>query len=230
MPIPEHSLKLAIVIPWWQVAVILVGFPLLYLGNNFTPWSKGLFVKRDHGYFTPLWCSILLLHWASVALVVIFLNQAGGGLKDIGLQLSTGKVEVMFGIFLVVATALVLLRQSRPADDPLRLPADMPPLLPVTLGERAFWIFASASAGICEELVYRGFGICALRGNGVSIWLAVILVSLAFVLIHGLWGLRRFWHYFIVGVLYSGLFLWVQSLTPGIWIHSLWDMLCMLAG
>jgi membrane protease YdiL (CAAX protease family) len=131
---------------------------------------------------------------------------------------------------LVVAAACVLLRQTRPVDYPSRVPADMQILLPVTFGERAFWMFASASAGICEELVYRGFGLCALRGNGVPTWLAIILVSLAFVLIHGLFGLRRFRRFFTVGVLYSSLFLWVHSLTPGILIHTLYDMMFILAG
>jgi membrane protease YdiL (CAAX protease family) len=230
MIIPEHSMKLAIALPWWQVVAILVGFPLLYLANNFTPWSRGLFVKRDHGYYLPVFGSILLLHWLSVALVMVFLAQAGGGLKDIGLDLSASEAAVMLGIFIVLATVFVLFRQTRPTTYLFRIPADMPPLLPVTLGERSFWMLASATAGICEELVYRGFGLCVLRGNGVPAWLAVVLVSFSFVLIHGLWGLRRWRQYFIVGVLYSGLFLWVQSLTPGIWIHTLWDMVFIFAG
>jgi hypothetical protein len=230
MVIPEHSMKLAIALPWWQVMTVLVGFPLLFLGNNFTSWSRGLFVKRDHKYFLPLFGSILSLHWVSVALVIIFVNEAGGGLADIGLQSSGGKTAVMLGIFMVVATTLVVFRQARPAVYLFRVPADMPPLMPVTLSERAFWMFASASAGICEELVYRGFGLCALRGNGVPTGLAVVWVSLSFVLIHGLWGLRRWRFYFTVGVLYSGLFLWVQSLIPGMWIHTLRDMVFVLAG
>ena len=149
---------------------------------------------------------------------------------DIGLQLSAGKAAVMAGGILVVATACVLLRQTRPVDYPSRVPAEMQLLLPVTLGERVFWMLASASAGICEELVYLGFGLCALRGKGVPTWLAIILVSLAFVLIHGFFGLRRFRHFFIVGVLHSSLFLWAHSLTPGILIHTFYDMMFILAG
>jgi hypothetical protein len=40
----------------------------------------------------------------------------------------------------------------------------------------------------------------------------------------------RWRFYFTVGVLYSGLFLWVQSLIPGMWIHTLRDMVFVLAG
>jgi hypothetical protein len=121
LAIQEHPLKLAIALPWWQIVTVLLGFPLLYFVNHFTPWCKGLFVKRDHGFFIPFYCSILVLHWISVALVVMFVWQAGGGLTDIGLQLSAGKAAVMAGVFLAVATTLVLLRQTRPANYPSRL-------------------------------------------------------------------------------------------------------------
>jgi membrane protease YdiL (CAAX protease family) len=163
-------------------------------------------------------------------MVIGFLGEAGGGLRNIGLAFSPASAAMMLGIFILAAVALVLVRQTRPANYPSRLPAEMPPILPVNLGERIFWMFASATAGICEELVYRGFGLCALRGIGMPAWVAVVLTSVAFVLVHGLWGLRRFWHYFIVGALYSGLFLWVHSLAPGMWIHTLYDMVFIFAG
>jgi uncharacterized protein len=226
--VQEHTLKFAIALPWWQVAIILVGFPMLYMGNNFMPWSKGLFKERNHRYFFPFWGSIALLHWFSVILVVAIVRQAGGQLRDIGLELSADKFGMMLGGFAIIGAVLVLWRQSASTSHRSRFPETLLPLLPATMGERAFWVFMSFTAGFCEEIVYRGFGICALRGNGVPAWLAVILVSIAFVFIHGLWGLRRFPYYFVVGLLYSGLFLWAQSLTPGIWIHTLKDMIIIL--
>lgn len=231
VPIQDAPLKLAIVLPPWQVAIILVGFPLLYLANSYTPWSKGLFVNHDHNYYIPFLSSILLLHWVSVAMLVIFISRAGGHLQDIGMQLSPGKVAMNLGMLAAIGTALVLVRQNQPASyHPTHLPATVSLLLPVTLGERGFWMLTSLSAGICEELIYRGFGICALRGIGVPTWMAVPLAAIAFVLIHGLWGLHKFWFYFVIGLLYSGLFLWLRSLTPGIWIHTLHDMVFILAG
>lgn len=193
------------------------------------PWAKGLFKERNHRYFFPLWSSIAALHLASVGLVVLFVRQAGGQLDDIGFKMLAPQFAMTLGTFALIGMVLVLWRQSVPAARKSRLPEIMLVILPATLGERVFWIFMCVTAGLCEELVYRGFGICALRGNGVPAWLAVILVSVAFVLIHGLWGLRRFPFYFIVGLLYSALFLWIQSLTPGIWIHTVWDMVFILA-
>jgi len=220
----------SISLPWWQVAIILVGFPILYLCNYFMPWSKGLIKERNHRYFFPLWCSVAVLHWASVGLVVLFVRQAGGQLSDVGVKMSASQFAMMLGAFALIGTVLVLWRQSASANHKSRVPEIMLIILPATLGERVFWMFMCVTAGVCEELVYRGFGICVLRGNGVPIWLAVTLASIAFVLIHGLWGLHKFWFYFVIGLLYSGLFLWLRSLTPGIWIHTLHDMMFILAG
>jgi membrane protease YdiL (CAAX protease family) len=228
-PEQEHTLKFAIALPWWQIAIVLIGFPALYLCNYFTPWTKGLFKERNHSYFFPFSCSLAFLHWASVGLVVLFVTQAGGQLSNIGLKMSSSRFVMMLGAFALIGAVLVLWRQSAPANRKSRLPEIMLVMLPVTLGERVFFVFMCVTAGICEEVVYRGFGICALHGYGVPMWLAVIFVSIAFVMIHGLWSVRwLFLPYFIWGVLYSGLFLWAQSLTPGIWLHTLWDMVIVL--
>jgi hypothetical protein len=96
MDIQEHPLKLAIVLPWWQIVTVLLGFPLLYFANHLTPWCKGLFVKRDHAFYIPFYSSILLLHWISVAVVIMFVWQARSGLMDIGLHLSAGNVTGHF--------------------------------------------------------------------------------------------------------------------------------------
>ena len=228
MPTPEHF-PAGISLPWWQVGVVLIGFPALYLGNYFMPWTKGLFKDRDRRHFFPFWGSIAFLHWASAGLVVLFVRQAGGQLSDVGFKMTASQFATMLGAFAIIGAVVVLLRKFAPANRASKFPKIMRLMLPATLGERVFWLFMCVTAGVCEELVYWGFGICALHGDGVPSWLAVILVGIAFVMIHGLWGVRRmFWQYFVIGALYSGVFLWVHGLTPGIWFHTLWDMMIVL--
>jgi membrane protease YdiL (CAAX protease family) len=97
---------------------------------------------------------------------------------------------------------------------------------PVTTVERLFWIFMSFTAGFCEELVYRGFSIRALQGRNARTWLAVVLATLAFVLMHGInvISLFPFLTIYIAGLLFSFLFLWRRSLIPGICLHALFDL------
>ena len=210
-----------IALPLWQVIQMLVGIPLLYVANSLLPWSIGLFHRHEHAFFFQFWGSIALLHWGSVAYVLFLLNRAGRHLTDIGLHLSRARVSAMIGIPLVVGLTLTVLHQTSSGDH-----ASSSPVLPATTGERLFWIFISLTAGFCEELIYRGFGIRALQGRKMRTWLAVGLATLAFFFMHGIWAvaLPSFLIIFIAGLLFSALFLWRRSLVPGVCLHALIDM------
>lgn len=216
----------AVALPRWQVLFVLVGLPVIYVANSFLPWSVGLFAQRDRTYYLPFWGSVALLHWVSVVLVVVFLKRTGGRLKDIGLDLSAGKLVAMVAIPVAIGVTLALLRESWPASE--EPPSARRMLFPLTLGERMFWVFMSFTAGFCEEFVYRGFGIRTLQGRGMRTWLAVLLATLAFVFVHGLAGLFLFPVYFIAGLLFAALFLWRRSLVPGICLHALVDVAAIL--
>jgi membrane protease YdiL (CAAX protease family) len=222
MSTSASSPTFATALPRWQVLLVLVGLPALYLANSFTPWSMGLFVRQEHAFFLPFWSSVAVLHWLSVALVLVLLARAGGRLKDIGLDLSLGNALVMIGPTIAAGAALVLLREHwSPSEGP---PPERNAMFPATRGERVFWVFMSVTAGLCEELIYRGFAIRLLQGRGLRTWLAVGLATLSFVFVHGLAGLFLFPIYFVAGLLFAALFLWRRSLVPGVCLHALYDV------
>jgi membrane protease YdiL (CAAX protease family) len=213
-------------LPLWQAMLVLVGLPAVYLANSLLPWSTGLLQRHDHAFFLQFWTSIAVLHWSSVALVLVLLKRAGRRLADIGLDLSPLRIAVAVGIPVVVGVSLTVLIEMSganpgPPSDPSAVVA------PATFGERLLWIFMSVTAGFCEELIYRGFGIRALQGRNVRTWLAVGLAALAFVLMHGINVIAPvpFLTIYIAGVLFGALFLWRRSLLPGICLHALIDML-----
>jgi membrane protease YdiL (CAAX protease family) len=82
----------------------------------------------------------------------------------------------------------------------------------------------SLSAGFCEELVYRGFGIRVLQAHGWRTPMAVALPTISWVVVHGVGGLLYFVPHFIVGLLFAGLFLWLRTLAPVMVVHSLIDL------
>jgi len=129
MPMPEHF-PAGISLPWWQVGVVLIGFPALYFGNYFMPWTKGLFKERDHRHFFPFWGSIAFLHWASAGLVVLFVSQAGWQLADVGLKMPASHFALMLGAFAVIGAVVVLLRQSAPHNRASKFPEMMQLMLP----------------------------------------------------------------------------------------------------
>jgi membrane protease YdiL (CAAX protease family) len=214
----EATSPFAVVMPRWQVLLVFLGLPVIYVTNSFLPWSVGLFAHRDRDWYLPYLGSVAVLHWASTALVISFTWRAGGQLEDIGLDVSGRKLAMMAGLPVVVGAVFILFRENWLAS---RETATLPMIFPTTLGERVVWVFMSLTAGFCEELVYRGFGLRVLLGRGMHTWLAVLLTTLAYVLVHDLSGVFLFPLFFVVGLLFAWLFLWMRSLVPVVCLHAL---------
>jgi membrane protease YdiL (CAAX protease family) len=213
-----------ITLPLWQVMLVLVGLPAIYLANSLSPRATGLLQRHEHSFFFQFWSSIAVLHWGSVAVVVVLLNRTNRRLADIGLDLSPRRVA-MIGIPLVVGLALIVWHEvSSISHGPASVPSSV--VSPATTGERVFWVFMSFTAGFCEELVYRGFSIRVLQWRNMRTSQAVALAALSFVLMHGISVLRLppFLIIYIAGLLFSALFLWRRSLVPGICLHTLFDL------
>lgn len=224
MSTPGTKSPTVIALPAWQLMLVLIGVPALYLANSLLPWSIGLFQRHDHAFFLDFWCSIAVLHWGSVALIVMLLKRSGAQLTDIGLDPSPLRLAAMVGIPLMVGLALTVLRETAASNH--GSVSEPSAVLPATLGERLFWIFICLTAGFCEEMFYRGFSIRMLQGRNVPTWLSVGLATLAFFFMHGFWALAlsAFLTIFIAGLLFSALFLWRRSLVLGVCLHALIDV------
>jgi membrane protease YdiL (CAAX protease family) len=122
---------------------------------------------------------------------------------------------------------LIGLRQAAPVHaDP---PGDWRFYYPFTLAERSLFIFVAISAGFCEEVVFRGFAISALKQRGWKTWQAVLLATLSFIGIHGIAGIFLSPFLFVAGLFYAGLFLWRRNLTLAIYVHTLFDLMSVAA-
>jgi len=221
----ENAGQASLRLPVWQIGLVLVGFPLLYLLNSFAPWSVRLFGRGDRAAFVPFFASILTLHWLSAATVLLLLRRANASLAQLGLRVSGKRALVLAGKVVTVGVVVVAVRALAGYD------AARPHVLvffPKGFAENLFFVPVAISAGFCEELVYRGFGIRALVGRGLRIWQAVILSSFSFVFIHGLGGLYVFPVFFAGGLLYAYLYLRHGNLLRPMIIHSLGDMTAIL--
>jgi membrane protease YdiL (CAAX protease family) len=104
--------------------------------------------------------------------------------------------------------------------------ADIPGLLPNTAAERAGWVVVSLTAGVCEEVLFRGFLIGFLHTGGFGLPLAAALVvsSLIFGLGHVYQGLRGVLATTVGGLVFGLLFLLTGSLLACIVLHVLLDL------
>jgi membrane protease YdiL (CAAX protease family) len=102
-------------------------------------------------------------------------------------------------------------------------------LLPVSLVEYLPYSALAITAGVCEEFVYRGFGIAALSRAGVPVWLAVIMSSILFGLAHAYQGRSGILSTGIFGVLLAIGRLWLGSLVPVMMWHAGLDLAAGIA-
>lgn len=102
-------------------------------------------------------------------------------------------------------------------------------LLPVNLLEYLPYSALAITAGVCEEFVYRGFGIAAISRAGLPLWLVVGVSSILFGLAHAYQGRGGIVSTGIFGVLLAIGRLWLGSLIPVMMWHAGLDLAAGIA-
>jgi membrane protease YdiL (CAAX protease family) len=130
---------------------------------------------------------------------------------------------VTTGQGLACVRSAVRRRQVAPAFARLRF------LLPVSRAERRWWIVLSLTAGICEELLYRGYLLAFLLGQfhgGVHLGVPVAwgLSALAFGLAHLYQGWRGMLASTAMGLVFGLLAIGTGSLFLPMALHAIIDL------
>ena len=110
-------------------------------------------------------------------------------------------------------------RCTRKSQDVVQQMQSLHWILPVSRSERNWFVFGlSTSAGICEELLFRGF-LLAYLSNYMSMPIAVLLSSLLFGLGHLYQGWQGVLRTAVMGLIFAGIYLWSGSLFIVIALH-----------
>lgn len=211
-----------------KIIIALIGFPMLYMVNSYMPWSKGI-MAGDRDFYISFWFSIIVLHWSSAFCCYYFGLKSGFKLKDFGLSLSKRKIVIALSAYFILAITLVIITTWNSSTDieTSKLDNIVYNFYPLKLSDRILWIIVALTAGVCEEFVYRGFGVTALKTKKMSNWLVVLLTSVSFVFIHGLAAFEMFPFYLIFGIFFGIIRLWRKSIFLNIVIHTLIDLSVM---
>ncbi|HEV8718871.1 MAG TPA: CPBP family intramembrane glutamic endopeptidase, partial [Candidatus Binatia bacterium] len=200
---------------------IITIFEYLLPGSLLNAYSRPGFVLH--------WVIVLGLHWIGVLVVVFFLRQGGATVSTIGLGTPTTQVSAVFGILLLLGVGFLVFRVYSSHGDILTpIGAKLPLQYVSTTFERGCWIAISLSAGFCEELVYRGFGIAALKHLGVPLWGAIIASSISFMFIHGIGPIPLMAGPFVGGIGFAIIYVVSKGLLPVMVIHAGSDLLAIL--
>jgi uncharacterized protein len=98
-------------------------------------------------------------------------------------------------------------------------------ILPHSKEDKRVWTYVSWTAGITEEIIYRGFLIFALFQlfPGLSIWPVLILSSLLFGLAHTYQGILNVIKTSLFGLFFAILYIGLDSIVPLMILHFLID-------
>jgi uncharacterized protein len=222
----EESLS-APIAPVWHTAVLLIVLLMISAGSKIFPGLGAGFRARGHllGYTVMIcieWATLVLV-WCGIRSRMTMAELIGGTwprfssmLRDLGIAVG---YLVIANLILIVAAHLL---QAKPTEAMKRL-------LPHGRTEIALWLLLSLSAGICEEIVFRGYLLRQFTAFSRNRTLGIVAQALLFGAAHGYQG----WKYMLViavyGCLFGSLASWRRSLRPGMIAHFLQDSVAVFA-
>ncbi|HEV2131521.1 MAG TPA: CPBP family intramembrane glutamic endopeptidase [Longimicrobiaceae bacterium] len=160
--------------------------------------------------------------WALAGITYAAARASGFSLESVGLVMLPPVPLLLWSLAATLAGLAILVagRALRLRETPL-----LEYILPRTVGEKVAFVGVSITAGVCEELVFRGFLIPAASVAFGSIGLAVLLSSAVFGLLHAYQGVIGIVRTGILGFLLVIPLLATGSLLPSILAHTALDVI-----
>ena len=200
--------------------VVLAGFA----AQNRQVEGPGL--VESHVHVIPIYLSVTLLNWLLAFSVWRGIRARGGSVAeliggrwgDLGeLIRDLGIAAVFWGAFWAVAWGM---HEWLGHGDEKSVDV----LLPRTALEIAAWIVTSASAGFCEELVFRGYVQRQALALSQHPWVAIAVQGLVFGMMHAYQGWRSVVSISVLGMMFGGLAAWRKTLRIGMVAHAWQDI------
>jgi membrane protease YdiL (CAAX protease family) len=171
---------------------------------------------------------VIVTQWVLVAAVLIswWVRRRAPG--ELGLTASAGWLSLAAGVFVVAAVVLLVTQGRSLIDAPeyhervrKRL-LGIWRLLPASREQWRLFIAVSITAGVCEEILFRGFAIRYLS-TWFSVPVAAVIASLAFGLGHTYQGPRGILITAALGGLLAAIYLLGGTLWPAMLLHAAID-------
>ncbi len=182
---------------------------------------------RLPAYFVTMvweWALVLYIAWGIRKRNVSMSELVGGRwrtAKDFGIDVGIAVAYwIVSGIVLVGLSYAMGLTSQAQLEQAKK---NIAPLLPSNGKELVIWVTLSVTAGICEEIMFRGYLQKQFRAWSRSEAAGVVLQAILFGCAHGYQGARRMVLIGIYGVMFGALAAWRKNLRPGMVAHALQD-------
>jgi len=230
VPLAPASNRQLIAPVWHTIAMVLLFLVNSYFSATHLPtMHEGPPSERtlmlQYGVTIGFEFFLLLLVWVGLVLKGTKMRELIAGrwatVEDflLDLALAVGFVVVAFVVLGIIGTALGMRNPSQ-AGEVKRLANMLGPQSRASLG---IFILVSCTAGLVEEILFRGYlqrQIGAITGN---IYVGLIVSAILFGLGHGYQGARRMVLIAVLGAMFGLLALMRKSLRPGMMAHAFFD-------
>ena len=224
---PPPAQRAAPIAPAWHTISLLLFIALASATSAYSHTLSPLGFRRGPAFG---YLSVILMQWVIVAFIWFGIRRRGltlreliGGtwprwtsiLRDVGIAIV---FLIVSGMILAASAALLHATGREVAER----------LLPHTSTDIVFYLLLCATAGFCEEVIFRGYLQKQLSAWTGSASAGLLLQAVVFGAGHGYQGPRLMAVITVFGCLFGLLALWRRSLRPGMIAHFLQDSSALL--
>lgn len=185
----------------------------------------------SHSQAIPIYLGTIFMEWALLYYCWNAVHSFGGNIKTLSGDRWSSWKDVLTDMAIVVPfwvlwEGAALGVRWLLARGPVQVGAakTVDSLLPQSLLEILIWIATSITAGICEEMAFRGFLQRQLHALSGNISVAILGQGLVFGLFHSYQGWTNVIVISVLGVLYGILAAWRKNLRANIVAHAWSDI------
>jgi len=225
-----------LVAPWWHTMLMLA----VIIGLS----VAGVRQLRNFGdqplHLVANYCLTIAYEWFLAGLVLWGLHMRKVPLRQLlgerrpGARAWLADFAFALGYWAIALLVLavlgnVLVKLSGSHIDPQKIGDVTQKLAPVTPLEMMLFLVLSISAGVCEELVFRGYLQQQFARMGRRIWVGVVLSALVFGAAHGYEGVAGIVLIAAYGAMFGVLALLRRGLRTGMIAHAWHDSISGVA-
>jgi membrane protease YdiL (CAAX protease family) len=217
---------------WLILAALAVLVPLRGRKRMHELLSAEPFGRRERLW---LYAATIAFQWTITVIVAWRALARGLSAADLGLSLPNRAALTTLALAgSLVFGALQWLNMRRMGRLPAEKRGILQPLaeriLPTSVTETVSFLLLAATAGLCEEFLYRGFVIAVILRAGLGGAVAVLASALLFGLAHTYQGRGGFASTLLLGLVFGAVRLAYISLLPPVCWHFAVDAVAGFAG
>ncbi len=217
-----------LIAPLWHTGLLVAIFAAFALSGALFQHQASVDPRmlQQHTNVVPLYLSLLAMECALFLFVRKGIYAAGFPMRQLvgGRWASARAVVIDFSLALAIWALWSLVQLLWNHWSGPNHAASIQVLLPQGALEKVLWIAVSISAGVCEELAFRGYLQRQFAAITRSRATALLLQAALFGISHGYQGIEACARIAVFGLVFGGLALWRNSLRPGMVAHAWGDI------